>query len=125
MRPYCAGPRHGRLSAGADPQCQGGASASGSKSWLRWTMAGGLPTPFRSLPVSMCSNNPKIVERLKENGRLLGPGRSTTRIPIAGGAKQPVIFRATEQWFVSMETNDLRQEALAEIDRCGGFRPTA
>ena len=28
-----------------------------------------------------------------------------------------MIFRATEQWFVSMETNDLRQEAL------GGDRP--
>jgi isoleucyl-tRNA synthetase len=28
-----------------------------------------------------------------------------------------VIFRATEQWFVSMETNDLRRETLAEIER--------
>jgi isoleucyl-tRNA synthetase len=31
--------------------------------------------------------------------------------------KRPVIFRATEQWFISMETNDLRQKALNEIDR--------
>jgi isoleucyl-tRNA synthetase len=31
--------------------------------------------------------------------------------------KKPVIFRATEQWFVSMETNELRKEALAEIER--------
>ncbi len=31
--------------------------------------------------------------------------------------KKPVIFRATEQWFISMEANDLRKKALAEIDR--------
>ncbi|HDM76788.1 MAG TPA: isoleucine--tRNA ligase, partial [Deltaproteobacteria bacterium] len=31
--------------------------------------------------------------------------------------KQPIIFRATEQWFISMEENDLRKKALEEIDR--------
>ncbi|MFQ5992468.1 MAG: isoleucine--tRNA ligase, partial [Nitrospiraceae bacterium] len=31
--------------------------------------------------------------------------------------KNPVIFRATEQWFLSMETNHLRRQALDEIDR--------
>ncbi len=31
--------------------------------------------------------------------------------------KQPVIFRATEQWFISMEKNDLRGKALEWIDR--------
>ncbi|MBF0417055.1 MAG: class I tRNA ligase family protein, partial [Magnetococcales bacterium] len=29
---------------------------------------------------------------------------------------KPVIIRATPQWFISMEKNDLRQKALAEID---------
>jgi isoleucyl-tRNA synthetase len=31
--------------------------------------------------------------------------------------KKPVIFRATEQWFMSMEANDLRKKALDEIER--------
>ena len=31
--------------------------------------------------------------------------------------KQPIIFRATEQWFISMEKNGLRQKALAAIDK--------
>ncbi|MEN8167614.1 MAG: class I tRNA ligase family protein, partial [Pseudomonadota bacterium] len=31
--------------------------------------------------------------------------------------KTPIIFRATPQWFISMEQNDLRQAALREIDR--------
>ncbi|ULA59380.1 MAG: hypothetical protein LZF60_120122 [Nitrospira sp.] len=61
--------------------------------------------------------NPKIVERLKENGRLLGHGSLNHSYPHCWRCKQPVIFRATEQWFVSMETNDLRKEALAEIER--------
>ncbi len=61
--------------------------------------------------------NPKIVERLTENGRLLGSGSLKHSYPHCWRCKQPVIFRATEQWFVSMETNDLRQAALAEIGR--------
>ncbi|MBN2361968.1 MAG: class I tRNA ligase family protein, partial [Deltaproteobacteria bacterium] len=31
--------------------------------------------------------------------------------------KKPVIFRATEQWFISMAENDLRRRALEQVDR--------
>ncbi|MBH0196048.1 MAG: isoleucine--tRNA ligase [Nitrospira sp.] len=61
--------------------------------------------------------NPKIVEYLQANGRLLGHGSLNHSYPHCWRCKSPVIFRATEQWFVSMETNDLRREALAEIER--------
>ena len=61
--------------------------------------------------------NPKIVEFLQANGRLLGHGSLNHSYPHCWRCKNPVIFRATEQWFVAMETNDLRQEALGEIDR--------
>jgi isoleucyl-tRNA synthetase len=61
--------------------------------------------------------NPKIVEFLQANGRLLGHGLLNHSYPHCWRCKNPVIFRATEQWFVSMETNDLRKEALAEIER--------
>jgi isoleucyl-tRNA synthetase len=61
--------------------------------------------------------NPKIVEFLQSNGRLLGHGSLNHSYPHCWRCKNPVIFRATEQWFVSMDTNDLRKEALAEIDR--------
>jgi isoleucyl-tRNA synthetase len=61
--------------------------------------------------------NPKIVEFLQSNGRLLGHGSLSHSYPHCWRCKNPVIFRATEQWFVSMETNDLRTEALAEIGR--------
>lgn len=60
--------------------------------------------------------NPKIVEYLQANGRLLGHGLLSHSYPHCWRCKSPVIFRATEQWFVSMETNDLREAALAEIE---------
>jgi isoleucyl-tRNA synthetase len=67
--------------------------------------------------------NPLIVERLNANGRLLGHGSLRHSYPHCWRCKSPVIFRATEQWFVSMEQNELRQEALAEIDRVQWIPP--
>jgi isoleucyl-tRNA synthetase len=61
--------------------------------------------------------NPGIIERLRANARLLGSGSLTHSYPHCWRCKQPVIFRATEQWFVSMEKQNLRRRALDEIDR--------
>ena len=61
--------------------------------------------------------NPKIVDYLQANGRLLGHGSLSHSYPHCWRCKSPVIFRATEQWFVSMEMNDLRKAALAEIEQ--------
>jgi isoleucyl-tRNA synthetase len=67
--------------------------------------------------------NPGLVERLRTNGRLLGHGSLSHSYPHCWRCKSPVIFRATEQWFVSMDINDLRREALAEIDRVQWIPP--
>ena len=67
--------------------------------------------------------NPGIVERLKANGRLLGHSSLAHSYPHCWRCKSPVIFRATEQWFVSMEINELRKAALAEIDRVQWIPP--
>ncbi|HKN87332.1 MAG TPA: isoleucine--tRNA ligase [Nitrospiraceae bacterium] len=61
--------------------------------------------------------NPGIVERLKASGRLLGHGSITHSYPHCWRCKNPVIFRATEQWFISMETNQLRQKAMEQIEQ--------
>ncbi|MDE3018506.1 MAG: isoleucine--tRNA ligase [Nitrospirota bacterium] len=68
--------------------------------------------------------NPAIVERLKANGKLLGSGSIAHSYPHCWRCKQPVIFRATEQWFVSMETNHLRQQALEQIREKVRWIPT-
>ena len=64
--------------------------------------------------------NPGLVTRLGERGRLLGHAQITHSYPHCWRCKNPVIFRATEQWFVSMdlpwEGKSLRQRALDEID---------
>ncbi|TAJ23946.1 MAG: isoleucine--tRNA ligase, partial [Nitrospirae bacterium] len=61
--------------------------------------------------------NPAIVEKLRTLGVLLGDGKVSHSYPHCWRCKSPVIFRATEQWFVSMEINELRQQALNEIER--------
>ena len=61
--------------------------------------------------------NPAIIERLKERSLLLGEGKLTHSYPHCWRCKNPVIFRATEQWFVSMEKNELRQRALHAIEQ--------
>ena len=47
--------------------------------------------------------NPLIVQKLKASGVLLGEGTFTHTYPHCWRCKNPVIFRATDQWFVSME----------------------
>jgi len=61
--------------------------------------------------------NPKIVEKLQELGVLLGHGTIPHSYPHCWRCKKPVIFRATQQWFVSMDKGQLRERALKEIDR--------
>lgn len=67
--------------------------------------------------------NPGIVDLLRAKGRLLGHGSLAHSYPHCWRCKSPVIFRATEQWFVSMDINNLRQEALAEINRVRWIPP--
>ncbi len=59
--------------------------------------------------------NPKIIETLKENDVLLQAGEISHSYPHCWRCKKPVIFRATEQWFISMAENDLRERALNAI----------
>jgi isoleucyl-tRNA synthetase len=59
--------------------------------------------------------NPKVVEVLDERGTLLHHEPFRHSYPHCWRHKTPVIFRATPQWFISMEQAGLRQAALAEI----------
>jgi len=61
--------------------------------------------------------NQNINAKLKSQGALLAERQISHSYPHCWRCKQPVIFRATPQWFISMEKTGLRQKALAEIDR--------
>jgi isoleucyl-tRNA synthetase len=65
--------------------------------------------------------NPLIVKLLEDRGALLGHHNYTHSYPHCWRCHNPVIFRATEQWFIKMDQaaegkeKTLRAEALKEI----------
>ncbi|MEO7668766.1 MAG: isoleucine--tRNA ligase, partial [Polyangia bacterium] len=73
--------------------------------------------------LSVWEANPKIVADLAERGLLLNkPGETVKHsYPHCWRCKQPVIFRATEQWFARLgaaeDPQSLRRRALEEIAR--------
>ena len=56
-----------------------------------------------------------VVEKLQEVGNLLKVEKIKHSYPHCWRHKTPIIFRATPQWFIGMETQGLRQQALGEI----------
>jgi isoleucyl-tRNA synthetase len=60
--------------------------------------------------------NPAVTEALKAADGLLTAGKLVHSYPHSWRSKAPLIFRNTPQWFISMETNGLRQKALDAID---------
>jgi isoleucyl-tRNA synthetase len=61
--------------------------------------------------------NRPVNDKLKELGALLKEENITHEYPHCWRCKKPVIFRSTEQWFISMEKNGLRQKALDAINK--------
>ncbi|MEL6114212.1 isoleucine--tRNA ligase [Photobacterium sp. SP02] len=59
--------------------------------------------------------NDAVVETLKEHGALLHHHSYEHSYPHCWRHKTPIIFRATPQWFISMDQNGLRAKALEEI----------
>lgn len=59
--------------------------------------------------------NPVIVDALQEAGALLATSRFKHQYPHCWRCKNPVIYRATEQWFASIAA--FREQMLEEIDK--------
>ena len=59
--------------------------------------------------------NPHVVEVLEERGALLHNERFGHSYPHCWRHKSPVIFRATPQWFISMDAKGLRERTEEEI----------
>ena len=60
--------------------------------------------------------NDEVAAVLQEAGGLLAKGKLVHRYPHSWRSKAPLIFRNASQWFISMETNGLRDTALSAID---------
>jgi isoleucyl-tRNA synthetase len=63
--------------------------------------------------------NETIVELLRDNGALLASAKLNHSYPHCWRHKKPVAFRATPQWFISMDQAGLREDALAAIKAIG------
>jgi isoleucyl-tRNA synthetase len=65
--------------------------------------------------------NDPILSALKDVNALLGAGKIVHSYPHSWRSKAPLIYRTTPQWFISMETHDLRTKALEAIDAVDWF----
>ena len=53
--------------------------------------------------------DPIVIEKLKEQNKLLKNNKLNHSYPHSWRSKAPLIYRATPQWFISMQKNDLRK----------------
>lgn len=59
--------------------------------------------------------NPLIIEKMKNEGSLIFSEKIPHSYPHCWRCKNPIIFRATEQWFLKVDHNDLRNRILKAI----------
>lgn len=61
--------------------------------------------------------NAKVLEVLEGKGNLMHHEAIFHSYPHCWRHKTPIIFRATPQWFISVDKNKLREQALAEVKK--------
>ena len=60
--------------------------------------------------------DPIVIEKLKEQNKLLKDDKLSHSYPHSWRSKAPLIYRATPQWFISMKKNNLRDKAIKAIN---------
>ena len=69
--------------------------------------------------------NQKIIDKLKKQGNLLYFSEMTHTYPHCWRCKSPIIFRATEQWFMEIDKNNLRKKLLGAVAKEINWVPAA
>ncbi len=62
-----------------------------------------------------------VIEKLKEQKKILKNDKLNHSYPHSWRSKAPLIYRATPQWFISMEKNSLRNKAIKAINETKFF----
>ena len=60
--------------------------------------------------------NQIIIDKLKDSKNLIANGKLSHSYPHSWRSKAPLVHRATPQWFISMESHELRSKALKAIE---------
>jgi len=71
--------------------------------------------PFAGMHVPEVDD--EIIAHLERIGALVARSRITHSYPHCWRSKKPVIFRATEQWFVDVDNLELRSRSLEEVEK--------
>lgn len=74
-----------------------------------------LPEVERFAGQRVFDANPAIVAFLGEAGPLLATAKIRHSYPVCWRCKKPIIFRATEQWFIGMDRSGYRDAALKAV----------
>jgi len=74
---------------------------------------------FEKIHVFKADNT--VIEKLKEQKKLLKNDKLNHTYPHSWRSKAPLIYRATPQWFISMQKNDLRKKAIKSINETNFF----
>ncbi|MFA5005216.1 MAG: isoleucine--tRNA ligase [Candidatus Omnitrophota bacterium] len=69
--------------------------------------------------------NKRILEKLKTLGALIFESKIQHAYPHCWRCKQPVIFRATKQWFLNLDHKDLRQAIIKAVENNVTWVPAA
>jgi len=67
--------------------------------------------------------DPIVIDKLKEFKKLLKDDKLRHSYPHSWRSKAPLIYRATPQWFISMEKNSLRNKAIKAISETTFYPP--
>jgi isoleucyl-tRNA synthetase len=73
------------------------------------------PLPDVLLGKTIWEANPTVIKLLQEHGALAAQARLDHSYPHCWRCHNPVIFRATEQWFIGMDRDQLRARTLDAI----------
>jgi isoleucyl-tRNA synthetase len=76
-----------------------------------------LPNTELFAGLHVFSANDKVLEVLRERGKLIHHHALLHSYPHCWRHKTPIIFRATPQWFIAMDKQQLRDTALNEVKR--------
>ena len=80
--------------------------------------------PAELVGLQVFAANPKVIEILRGAGALVKESPLRHSYPHGWRSKKPVIFRATAQWFISVDHDGLRQKALEQIRTNVKWQPT-
>lgn len=67
--------------------------------------------------------NPQIIQYLREKGYLLHSEELSHSYPHCWRCKKPIVFRATRQYFISLDVHNLREEMLKAIQQVSWIPP--